>query len=786
MNTIKLALQGQIYGGTDGVAYRFPRTISNEDDWTNTKSRLPNGRGDVRDTLNPKGRPKVFAISYLQNLGFVYAVTQQNKDDPRFGYADVLLLLGDRIPSDGKIMADILSELLDYFLSKEKREDNAFDQFVKDKLDELEKSLVRVGIKDNPFSVEENAKMAYRLYFDEEALYKVMRFPIQTGYKDYSRILIVSKENKPEQQTEMALVNEDVKRLISIVCPFNSDVETDKTTVLEEDAFEITYKKKGFVPKKQQTKAYASSTPLYGFDEKNNVITIKSYAELGGKEPFYKQVRFVTKIEGEAEPIKESPRVFANGGPLHHDPSNGEYVVKENGKEVTYYYYELANGNSKITLVFGDSLGKVDIKLNTEENLRQGAENCQYEGDGRYAYTVVLQPKQKEVNLKVSFGGKIRKGKVSVRVGSDLDEPLSFFEKEGRVLDDGGGGKKNNPWIWRIVFLLFGIALGAVGMFFIPRLFEPKPAKVRTEMAQVFRGKEIERLKVEKYPAYADYYDKIVSDYSTFHEKVGDSLGTLFAKNGAMTSLYESMDSLYKMDKKTCESFFDANVKGRNTIKLDDLSNGVQQKIGEIDDSWFEEDKKLFVNNAQSVKVSNIKSSKGKKCINDLQEAKDWMSFMKALKVCSDWNNNEIFGQLVSRLDSIRNDMIQDFFMKRLKGEEINFAEITDEAYLINEKKEWKYNQLCSEKYKNDFWFALGQSIPNGKKANPWQTDWNKLNVDYNEILAFNETWVKIDKSKSLKDRACNCFDLEKCLNGTHSKEKAKEKEDDKDKGFED
>lgn len=754
MNTIKLALQGQIYGGTDGIAYRFPRLVSNEDDWTNTKFRLLNGRGDVRDTLNPKGRPKVFAISYLQNLGFVYAVTQQNKDDSRFGYADVLLLLGDKIPSDGKIMADILSELLDYFLSKDKKEENAFDQFVKDKLDELEKSLVRVNIKDNPLSVEENAKMAYRLYSDDEALFKLMRFPIQVGYKGYSKILIVPNANKPEQQTEVALVNEDVKRLITIECPSNSNVETDTKTVLEDDAFVITYKKNGFVPKKQPTKAFASKTQLYEFDEKTNVITIKSYAELGKKEPFYKQVRFVTKIEGEAEPIKERPRVFANGGQLNHDPNNGEYVVKENGKEVTYYYYELANGNSKITLDFAEPYGKVDIKLNTEENLRQGAENCQCEGDGRYAYTVVLQPKQKEVNLKVGFGRKTREGEVCVRVGSDLDEPLSFFEKEGRILVDGGGDKKNNPWIWRIVFLLFGIALGAVGMFFILRLSEPKPAKVRTEMAQVFRGKEIERVKVEKYPAYADYYDKIVSDYSTFHEKVGDSLGTLFAKNEAMTSLYESMDSLYKMDKKNCESFFNANVKGRNIIKLDDLSNGVQQKIGEIDDSWFEDDKKLFTNNAQSVKVSAFKSSKGKKFIYDLQNAKDWNAFKRISGSYPELtDNNTIWGLFVTRIEAVgANSKLDSLVMNQFKEDKIHFAEIADEVYLISTTDKWLKNELRSEKYKTDFWKDL-----HDKK-------WDNLGTW--KSLFFNNTWKGLyntakngDKNNQI-DIAVESFEL--------------------------
>lgn len=712
MNTIKLVLQGQIYGGTDGIAYRFPRMVGNEEDWTNTKSRLLNGRGDVRDTLNPKGRPKVFVISYLQNLGFVYAVTQQNKDDPRFGYADLLLLLGDSIPSDGKIMAETLSQLLDYFLSKEKKEENDFDKFVKDKLDELEKSLVVVSIKDNPFSVEENARIAYRIYSDDVALYKILRFPIQIGYKGYSRILIVSKENQPEQQSEVALVNEDVKRLISIECPTSSNVETDKKTVLEEDSFEIIYKKNGFVPKKQPIKAYASSTQLYVFDEKTNVITLKSYLELGKKEPFYKQVRFVIKMEGEAEPIKMRPRVFVNGGRLHHDKNNGEKVAKEGGEGVTYYYYELANGNCKITLDLDEPYGKVDFKLDTEANLKQGAENCVYEDDGRYAYTVTLQPKQKEVKLRVSFPGKGKEvsGSVHLKAGSELEEALSYYEKEKTLLGNiEEGGKKTSPWLLRILFLLLGIALGAVGMYFIPKLSDPKPAKVRTEMAQVFRGKEIKRADVEKYLDYADYYDQIVSDYPTFHAKVEDSLDALFEKNNAMKSLYKSLDSLNKMDGKACENLFNASIKGRTTIKLDDLCESVQTEIGKIDDRWYEEDKKLFADNAPSVKALAFKSSKGKQFVADLQNAKDWNAFKTALGSCPKLTEKDtIWGLLTSRLNGVNaNSKTDSLVMKQFKEKEILFAEIADEVYLINTTDVWKKNELISEKYKNNFWEDL-------------------------------------------------------------------------------
>lgn len=707
---IKLSFEGELsFGGKVGKRYDYSFHPNHMDEEWLRQSQLPNGRSDLRDCLKvDESVEAAFAMTYLERYGFVYATMLHFIDQDRGDYTNLYLLLGDNIPTDGKLMAETLLQLRDklYNYSKGEITKDDADKYVEEKLIDLSKNLVSFSPDTTPFSDNKDAKIAYRIYSEEDTLHKILRFPIQSRYKDHSRILIVPKEHKPEQ-TEATWVNEDVKRLIYIVWAAKSDVEANKNIVLEGEAFEITYKKNGFVPKKQQKTAFASSTPLYEFDEKTNVITLKSYAESGKKEPFYKRVRFVAKLDGEAEPLKVT-KVSVNGGPLHSIANREEKVEKGNGKEVLYYY-ELANGNSKITLDFAEPYGKVDIKLNTEENLRQGAENCQYESDGRYAYTVVLQPKQKEVNLKVGFGGKFRKGKVSVRVGSDLDEPLSFFEKEGRILVDGGGDKKNNPWIWRIVFLLFGIALGAVGMFFILRPSEPKPAKVRTDMAQVFRGKEIERVKVEKYPAYADYYDKIVSDYSTFHEKVGDSLGTLFATNEAMTSLYKSMDSLYKMDKKNCESFFNANVKGRDTIKLDDLSNGVQQKIGEIDDSWFAGDKKLFANNAQPVKVSAFKSSKGKKFIYDLQNVKDWNAFKRISGSYPELTeNNTIWGLFVTRIEAVgANSKLDSLVMNQFKEDKIHFAEIADEVYLISTIDKWQKGELMSEKYKTDFWQEL-------------------------------------------------------------------------------
>lgn len=735
MNTIQLALGGQIYNG-DGEAYAWP----NKDvvkDWTSSEC-LPKGRGDVRESLKwPAKGPIVYSITYLDGFGFVYAATIPIPKDARGGYADLWLLLGDKVPANGELMANTLRQLLDFFLSKERVEKEQFDAETKEKLGDLEKCLISVKVNNSPFSDDKkavddkNTGYAYRTFSDDEVLHKILCFPIQIAYKNYSRIYIIPKEFQPEQ-TEVAFVNENVKRLISIVCPHDGEVETDKKTVLEEDTFVITYKKNGFAPKKQQTKAYASNTQLYGFDEKTNVITIKSYAELGKKEPFYKQVRFITKMEDEAEPIKERPRVFVNGVPLHHDPDKGEYVVNENGKEVTYYYYDLANGNSKITLDFDAPYGRVDIKLNTEENLKQGAENCQYEGDGRYAYTVVLQPKRKEIKLMVDFSGKTRKGKVSVKIGSDLDEPLSYFEEESTILVDGKKPtKKKNPWIWRIVFLLLGIALGTAGMFFGPKLFNKK-SNVHEKMKTAFSGKNVEKPDENKYPKYAQYYDDITSDYSTFLQKVGDSIGTLFNDNKDMRALYKTIDSLSKMDAKVCEAFFNNAIQKKQTLQLADLNDNAKKKMEDVDERWFDEDKKLFDNNAQSVKVLAFKSSKGKQLTRNLQEAKEWKGFkeaIEAINTCLELKGKNVaWDSLTNRLSHIEaNSKIDSLVMKRFAGDEFLFAEAADEVYLIATTDKWLKKELVSEKYITDFWKDLRDK------------NWSKL-LGY-ESLFINMEW---------------------------------------------
>jgi hypothetical protein len=437
MNEIKIALYGQ-YDNDTKFDFTFPDDFnpsvsSPKDAWLRSIS-------DPRDGREFKTE-RIYTF-WRNNEGNYYGVIVPNRRDSRNGYILLTLFVGRQLPGSGSDVIEILARLEQILITEDLRDKEAVRQYV----DSVADKFIPDG--SVPLNVQKVPTRAFRTYRDDRELAALLLYPHQQEYAPYSRILFVPSSVVPKSPipnyTELRNV---IRFTYTVVCP--DGVKTDKHTVTDGSALEVSYMKNGFPPSRYKIpQVSAMGGKLYSVE--GSILRIKTAEEAGIT--FKRRVRLNICSDKTGQPIS---MFTVNGEPKRH----GEEYVLPDAQIVEFEI--VANGFAKRSM-------KVEMAELMRANYVLKAYLKPQEKDLRVIATAVENGKEKRIEGEVkitpddklypylsdtrNYDLKIVPRKGAAPGGKGADKPASAY----------GGGNGLSPLVRTVLFALAGLVIGFI------------------------------------------------------------------------------------------------------------------------------------------------------------------------------------------------------------------------------------------------------------------------------------------------------------------------------------
>lgn len=252
-NTLGIAFKGQLYKTDASSAnYVFPQGTS---DWASISESDPR---TALTQLNINGNFPFYSI-FITESSVIYAFRRTLSGRANSNCVMVMLRAGGPTNA-GSQLVELLQELLKYAVSK-----TSFDQVDKTVLTEKLsscKGLIDWCKKPNA-KIEEPSKIkdGYRIYKNDEELYKILENPYQPAYRGFRCIHIVpedagAKVDKNVNQNENDfpyLISGPIEKVYYIKLPQGVYEKDGKRHVRKNDAFTLIYKRDGYNNKESGT-----------------------------------------------------------------------------------------------------------------------------------------------------------------------------------------------------------------------------------------------------------------------------------------------------------------------------------------------------------------------------------------------------------------------------------------------------------------------------------------------------------------------------------------------------
>ena len=199
----------------------------------------------------------------------------RNPHDLREDPIMVSACIGENRPKSGKKAVEILDGFVDFFIIHKIWND-----------EETEKKLLCVDqdLELVPCALIESAlptvnhKSAYRTFGTVEELYDCISFLPQQGYKDYSRVFFVPREQSTGMPIECIDVTIPLRRIYTLHYPEDCSSPSEKTEIMEGEELKLVYTKQGLEPFEKYIKG--GETTDFAYVEGDS-MNIRSGKDLG-------------------------------------------------------------------------------------------------------------------------------------------------------------------------------------------------------------------------------------------------------------------------------------------------------------------------------------------------------------------------------------------------------------------------------------------------------------------------------------------------------------------------
>lgn len=332
---IKITIRGQLYRDEDSASYSYP--LNEDKAW---QSCIPY---DPRINLQKLGCKQCYAIWHNEN-GYYYAFYRHL---PTRAGADAALIvaLSKHVIADGESFVSKLMDILDYCIEQSTSRQIS-DNVIKEKINDIEKCLSKYEVSINNLDKNNDESMTdgYRVYRDKNDLRQIFENPLQSAYSNIKNLFVFDADSNEPLNNSFRKINDKVQQNYFIVNRDNA--VADKTIVLDNDTFVVTYSKQGYKDVKK-TFRISNDDRYFSFDKRN--IRLKSADEMNIM--FKKEYRLYVKNKNTQKPLTCWEIVY-NGTKYS---SNGDSLI-----------IELPDGNNKITIM---SKGYNDLEtyFNTTE-----------------------------------------------------------------------------------------------------------------------------------------------------------------------------------------------------------------------------------------------------------------------------------------------------------------------------------------------------------------------------------------------------------------------------------
>jgi len=297
----------------------------------------------------------------------------RNPHDPKGGFAMLSICLGPNRPLDGKNAIKVLDNFAHFFIIEQHWNDADAEKA----LINQEQDLVLVPCVLQKF-VEPTASInsAFRSFKTMDELGNYLSFLPQTGYKQFSRIFFVPKEESQGMPVKCLDETLPLKKIYSLHFPDGCSTPSKSTEIMEGDSLVLVYSKPGLEPYEKIIKggensdfAYVEGDSMYIRSGKeiglihNRVITIKCQDKSGKVIDRFKlnnstrQFSVVT-INGDQVILPEN---FSERVVLDIIPADDKYETKQEPIEL-----ESIKDNIKIVVLEPKDY-KVVFRMGTED-----------------------------------------------------------------------------------------------------------------------------------------------------------------------------------------------------------------------------------------------------------------------------------------------------------------------------------------------------------------------------------------------------------------------------------
>lgn len=228
---------------------------------------------DLREELAP-GIQECYCC-FCTKEGWWISKIIRNPHDLREDPIMVSVCIGENRPKSGKKAVELLDGFVDFFIIHKIWNDEETEKKLKCVDQDLE--LVPCALIESALPTV-NHKSAYRTFGTIDELFDCISFLPQQGYKDYSRVFFVPREQSSGMPIECIDETIPLKRIYTLHYSEDCSSPSGKTEIMEGDRVKLVYTKQGLEPFEKYIKGGENSD--FAFVE-GNTMHIRSGKEIG-------------------------------------------------------------------------------------------------------------------------------------------------------------------------------------------------------------------------------------------------------------------------------------------------------------------------------------------------------------------------------------------------------------------------------------------------------------------------------------------------------------------------
>lgn len=228
---------------------------------------------DLREELAP-GIQECYCC-FCTKEGWWISKIIRNPHDLREDPIMVSVCIGENRPKSGKKAVELLDGFVDFFIIHKIWNDEETEKKLKCVDQDLE--LVPCALIESALPTV-NHKSAYRTFSTMDELFDCISFLPQQGYKDYSRVFFVPREQSSGMPIECIDETIPLKRIYTLHYSEDCSSPSGKTEIMEGDRVKLVYTKQGLEPFEKYIKGGENSD--FAFVE-GNTMHIRSGKEIG-------------------------------------------------------------------------------------------------------------------------------------------------------------------------------------------------------------------------------------------------------------------------------------------------------------------------------------------------------------------------------------------------------------------------------------------------------------------------------------------------------------------------